>query len=151
MQKPAAYGASVLVLLVLIHSITVVEAADQHEQVCISPGANGEYNVAYNMDSLSVENPSEVQDLVLEVVNRQLSNGLRKGPDELCARGRDYFVVARRQSSIHLFSYAYCGQGMDRQRCFDCLTGAAQVIEQLDATALRLPPLTAAFASREKP
>ncbi|CAN0877907.1 hypothetical protein LINGRAHAP2_LOCUS12157 [Linum grandiflorum] len=132
MKKPAAYRASVLVLLVLIQtggSISIVEAADQHEQVCIPPAANGLYNVAYNNVSLLVQKPAEVQDLVLQHTNDYLTRGFKKGPDEFCPKGRHY-VVLKGGYPILLFSYGYCGEGIDRQRCSDCLHGAAQVIKQ---------------------
>ncbi|CAN0877908.1 hypothetical protein LINGRAHAP2_LOCUS12158 [Linum grandiflorum] len=134
MQKPATYRALVLVLvlvvvLVLVKTSTVVEAGDQHEQVCIPPGANGEYSAIYNKAILPVANPLTVQGLVLESINTRLTSSFTQGPIDLCSRVKTYSDVAG-STTVDVFSYAYCGQGVDRQGCIKCLQDGAQFIKQ---------------------
>ncbi|CAN0877914.1 hypothetical protein LINGRAHAP2_LOCUS12164 [Linum grandiflorum] len=133
MQKPTAYGASVLVLVLLLVltqtgdlMIFAVQARDQHKRACLPPASDGQYSLDYNTASLLALEPSKVQDLVLGTVSIQLTNGFTQGPDEFCSGKKTYSAVAG--DYIGLFSYAYCSVGVDLQRCTDCLQGGAQVI-----------------------
>ncbi|CAN0877915.1 hypothetical protein LINGRAHAP2_LOCUS12165 [Linum grandiflorum] len=108
---------------------SIVEVAgDQHKHVCIPPGANGDYSVSYNLASMPVDDPFTVQDYVMKAVTTLLTNRFTEGPADFCSGGNNYSAVAG--SDIDLFGYAYCGQGLDRQGCSDCLQGGAQVIRQ---------------------
>ncbi|CAN0877912.1 hypothetical protein LINGRAHAP2_LOCUS12162 [Linum grandiflorum] len=104
-----------------------VEAGDQHEQVCIPPGSNGEYSVAYNTARLPVENQAVVQDIVLGTIITQFTNLFTEGPDDFCSGENTYSAVTGH--NIDLFGYVYCGQGVvDGLGCTDCLNRGAQVI-----------------------
>ncbi|CAN0877909.1 hypothetical protein LINGRAHAP2_LOCUS12159 [Linum grandiflorum] len=131
MQKPASILVHLVVVLVLVlmNSTAEVASGDQHEQVCIPPGANHEFSVAYNLASLPVEKPSDVQDLVLEGTNSALTNGFTKGFPDYCSGLDTYFVVPGQ--NIDLFSYAYCSQDvLGQQGCIDCLNRGERVIKQ---------------------
>ncbi|CAN0877905.1 hypothetical protein LINGRAHAP2_LOCUS12155 [Linum grandiflorum] len=130
MQKSAAYRAPVLVLVLLLVVLmnSTIEAADQHRKVCIRPKSNGDYNIAHNTAKLPAENPATVQDLVLRKVKTQLANGFTTGPAEYCSRKSSYSGAAG--DYIDLYSYAYCGQGIGRKGCSECLARGAEVIKQ---------------------
>ncbi|CAN1827532.1 hypothetical protein LINPERHAP1_LOCUS31960 [Linum perenne] len=105
-----------------------VEAGDQHGQVCIPPEENDDYSLACNKASLPVDEPSKVQDYVLEGTRIEFTNGFKNGPGEYCSQKHYYSAVAG--SLIGLYTFAYCGEGIDRQGCDDCLLGAAEAIKR---------------------
>ncbi|CAN0877906.1 hypothetical protein LINGRAHAP2_LOCUS12156 [Linum grandiflorum] len=129
MEKPAAYTASILVLLLVLmetstkvtNGAVVGDGGDQqHAKVCLDPGPNGSYNVACSL-----------------IVGRHHSAERLK--QLLSTIGSEYFNVPRLSSCMNpirrddghafmAYGFAFCSERTTYYNCYQCLQSAIQVI-----------------------
>ncbi|CAN0877910.1 hypothetical protein LINGRAHAP2_LOCUS12160 [Linum grandiflorum] len=118
MQKPAAYRASVLVLLlVLLKTSIKITSADG--VVCLDPGSGGTYNVACSRATVS-DAPRRLAHL-LAVIRYEYINVFPYATP--CMN-----PLRRADQSIMGYGYAFCWKGTSRDSCLECLESARQVI-----------------------
>ncbi|CAN0877901.1 hypothetical protein LINGRAHAP2_LOCUS12151 [Linum grandiflorum] len=128
MQKPAAYRASVLVLLLVLME-TSIKITSVDGGVCLDPGPSGTYNVACSRATA----PRLIQYLLDDIRHGYLINVFPNSGTSCMNPVRD--------STDHITGggcgYVSCNEGTSsKERCTQCLESAIQVIlSKCDARA----------------